>query len=112
MTAASKASGLFGSIVRNEQTALSDIDLLLDINPEMDTFDNYMCACDLLEEMFAGMKLDIVTRNDPSPFIGTRILEEVQYVEQSNVEKIISEDKISCNDLRSNLLSPQLVTQH
>jgi predicted nucleotidyltransferase len=32
--------GLFGSYVRDEQTGKSDIDLLIDFNPEKETFDN------------------------------------------------------------------------
>ena len=78
-----KSVGLFGSTVRNEQTPLSDIDLLLDFHPEMETFDNYMCAYDLLETLFAGMKLDVVTRNGLSPYIGPYILNEAQYVQKS-----------------------------
>ena len=86
-----KSVGLFGSTVRNEQTALSDLDLLLDFDPEMETFDNYMRACDLLEELFAGRKLDIVTRNGLSPFIGPRILKEMKL--------ILSEDVILLRNL-------------
>jgi predicted nucleotidyltransferase len=32
--------GLFGSYLRNEQSANSDIDLLIDFEPEKENFDN------------------------------------------------------------------------
>jgi uncharacterized protein len=34
--------GLFGSVLRNESNAGSDIDILIDFSPESETFDNYM----------------------------------------------------------------------
>lgn len=36
--------GLFGSYVRNEQTEQSDIDILVDFDPDEETFDNYMAV--------------------------------------------------------------------
>ena len=41
--------GLFGSYVRGEQSDQSDIDILIDFDPEMESFDNYMAAYDLVE---------------------------------------------------------------
>lgn len=35
---------LFGSYLRNEQSEQSDIDLLIDLEPGKDSFDNYMAA--------------------------------------------------------------------
>jgi uncharacterized protein len=72
--------GLFGSYVRNSQSHASDIDILLDFYPEKETFDNYMAICDFLEKLFKNEKLDIVTKNGLSPYIGPKILEEVLYV--------------------------------
>ena len=72
--------GLFGSYVRNEQTEKSDIDLLVDFDPDKETFDNYMAVYELLEQLFRNVKVDIVTKNGLSPYIGPKILNEVQYV--------------------------------
>lgn len=38
--------GLFGSYLRNEQSSESDIDLLIDFEPEKENFDNYMAVYD------------------------------------------------------------------
>lgn len=72
--------GLFGSYVRNEQTEKSDIDLLIDIDPQNENFDNYMALCDYLDSLFQNEKVEIVTKNGLSPHIGPAILKEVQYV--------------------------------
>lgn len=71
--------GLFGSYVRNEQNKNSDIDLLLDFDPSSENFDNYMHVCALLEQVFIGDKIEIVTKNGLSPYIGPSILNEVIY---------------------------------
>jgi len=72
--------GLFGSYVRNEQSEKSDIDLLIDFAPENETFDNYMAVYDFIEGLFKNEKIEIVTKNGLSPYIGPRILDEVLYV--------------------------------
>ena len=75
-----KNVGLFGSYVRNEQSDGSDIDLLLDFDPKEENFDNFMSACDLFEELFINEKVEVVTKNGLSPYIGPKILNEVVYV--------------------------------
>jgi len=72
--------GLFGSYARGEQSDKSDIDILIDFNPEMENYDNYMAAYDLFEALFRNEKVEIVTKNGLSPYIGPRILNEVMYV--------------------------------
>jgi predicted nucleotidyltransferase len=72
--------GLFGSYSRDEQSAKSDIDILIDFNPEMENFDNYMAVCEILEQLFKHEKVEIVTKNGLSPYIGPKILNEVVYV--------------------------------
>lgn len=72
--------GLFGSYARNEQTRNSDIDLLIDFNPEKENFDNYMALYDYLEMLFQNEKVEVVTKNGLSPHIGPAILKEVLYV--------------------------------
>ena len=72
--------GLFGSYVRNEPSAGSDIDLLIDFEPDMENFDNYMRVYDIFENLFNGDKVEIVTKNGLSKHIGPSILSNVLYV--------------------------------
>lgn len=72
--------GLFGSTVRGENTAKSDIDILLDFNAEQETYPNFLDACQILENSFRRNKLDVVTLKGLSPYIGQTILSEVEYV--------------------------------
>jgi predicted nucleotidyltransferase len=72
--------GLFGSYARNEQSSESDIDLFIDFEPEKENFDNYMAVYDLFEKLFKNEKIEVVTKNGLSPYIGPKILNEVQYV--------------------------------
>ena len=72
--------GLFGSYSRNEQSAGSDIDLLIDFEPEKENFDNYMAVYDLFEIIFKDEKIELVTKNGLSIYIGPKILNEVMYV--------------------------------
>lgn len=72
--------GLFGSYVRNEQSDHSDIDLLIDFEPGKENFDNYMAAYDVFENLFKEEKIEVVTKNGLSPYIGPKILKDVVYV--------------------------------
>jgi predicted nucleotidyltransferase len=72
--------GLFGSYVRNEQSDKSDIDILIDFDPDRENFDNYMAVYDLFEQIFKDRRIEIVTKNGLSPYIGPGILNEVMYV--------------------------------
>jgi uncharacterized protein len=72
--------GLFGSYLRNEQSAKSDIDLLIDFEPEKENFDNYMAVYDIFESLFKNEKIEIVTKNGLSKYIGPGILNNVMYV--------------------------------
>ena len=74
-----KYVGLFGSFVRGEHTASSDIDLLVEFTTEKHTFDNFMDASFLFEEVL-GRKVEIVTPDGLSPHIGPHILQEVEHV--------------------------------
>lgn len=71
--------GLFGSYAREEQSENSDIDILIEFDPEKENFDNYMSAYDILENVFRNEKIEIVTKNGLSPYIGPQILKEVVY---------------------------------
>lgn len=71
--------GLFGSYVRDEQSDKSDIDILIDFEPDQESFDNFMAVYDLVEKLFENEKVEIVTKNGLSPYIGPKILKEVIY---------------------------------
>lgn len=71
--------GLFGSYVRNQATAQSDIDLLVDIQKEKKTFSNFLSLNHFLENLF-DKKVELVTTQSLSPYIGPHILKTVEYV--------------------------------
>ncbi len=74
-----KRIGLFGSFVREEQNAESDVDLLVDFEPGQKTFRNFMNLSFYLEDLLQR-RVEIVTPEFLSPYIGPHILREVQYV--------------------------------
>ena len=73
------AVGLFGSVVRDEATVESDVDVLVEFEPGQKTFDHFMGVCFLLEEAF-GQHVEVVTPEALSPYIGPHIMKEVEYV--------------------------------
>lgn len=70
--------GLFGSYVHNEAKEDSDIDLLVDIQKDKKTFNNFLSLNYYLEKLF-GKKVELVTTQSLSPFIGPHILKTVEY---------------------------------
>lgn len=71
--------GLFGSFARGEQSAQSDVDLLVRFRPDEKSFDHFMKLAFLLEDVLQR-RVELVTTEGLSPYIGPRILEEVQDV--------------------------------
>ncbi|OAN46127.1 nucleotidyltransferase [Chloroflexus islandicus] len=71
--------GLFGSFARNEAQAGSDVDMLVEFEPDQKTFDHFMQLALCLEDLF-GRKVDLMTVEALSPYIGPHILREVEYV--------------------------------
>jgi predicted nucleotidyltransferase len=71
--------GLFGSYVTGQANNDSDIDILVDIVKEKKTFLNFMHLNYYLEELF-GKKVELVTLQSLSPYIGPHILKTVEYV--------------------------------
>ncbi len=71
--------GLFGSFVRQQQNSDSDIDILVEFESGQKTFDNFMQTALLLEALF-GRRVELVTPEALSPYIGPHILREVEYV--------------------------------
>lgn len=72
--------GIFGSFVRDRDIHdRSDVDILVAFEPDQKTFDNFIHLSFFLEEIF-GRAVDLVTVESLSPYIGSRILNEVEYV--------------------------------
>jgi predicted nucleotidyltransferase len=71
--------GLFGSFVKDEQGKNSDIDILVEFGSDYLTYENYINLALYLEDNLER-RIDLVTRDSLSPYIGPHILEEVEYV--------------------------------
>ena len=71
--------GVFGSFARGQQRCDSDVDLLVEFKEGAKTFDHFMGLALLLEDLL-GRRVEIVTPEALSPYIGPRILREVKYV--------------------------------
>lgn len=72
--------GLFGSYAHNKQSNNSDIDILIDFEPDKENYDNLLAVYDIVERLFENERVEIVTKNGLSPYFGPRILNEVIYV--------------------------------
>ena len=66
---------LFGSVARDEARADSDVDLLVEFEPGQKTFDRFNALYDLLEGLLES-RVELVTTESLSPFIGPHILTE------------------------------------
>jgi predicted nucleotidyltransferase len=75
--------GLFGSSLTNSNRDDSDIDLLVDFMPDSYKFSNFIQLGDLLENLL-NKKIDLLTRNSLSKYIGPYILESIEYVDFGN----------------------------
>jgi predicted nucleotidyltransferase len=74
-----KKLGLFGSFVYGEHHAESDVDLLVEFEQGKKTFDNFMHLSFFLEDLFKR-RVELVTPEALSPYIGPHIMREVEYV--------------------------------
>ncbi|MCX5885144.1 MAG: nucleotidyltransferase family protein [Proteobacteria bacterium] len=70
--------GVFGSFVRGEQRLDSDIDLLVEFEPQRKTFDAFIEIAFLLEDSLQH-KVELITVESLSPYLGPHILKEVEY---------------------------------
>ena len=75
--------GLFGSFVHGEPSPSSDVDLLVEFEPGKKTFGAFMQLAFYLEDLL-GRRVELVTPESLSPYIGPRIIEEVEYVSLGN----------------------------
>jgi predicted nucleotidyltransferase len=74
-----KKLGLFGSFVKDTAQNTSDIDLLVEFEPSKKTYDNFMDLSFYLEKVL-GRKVELVTPQSLSKYIGPHILRETEHV--------------------------------
>jgi len=70
--------GIFGSVIRGNQGAGSDIDILVEFEKPIG-FVRFMRLEKRLADLL-GMPVDLVTKKALKPHIGKRILQEIRYV--------------------------------
>ena len=70
---------LFGSFARDEGRAESDVDLLVEFAAGEKTFDHFVALASLLEDALQR-RVELVTPEALSPYIGPRILAEAEDV--------------------------------
>lgn len=73
-----RALALFGSVARNESTAKSDVDILIDFDSKKGLF-VFMDIKNYLEELL-DCEVDLVTKNALHPALKKQILQEAKYV--------------------------------
>ena len=66
---------LFGSVLRNQARPDSDVDLLVQFAPGGKTYERFLALSELLEQVL-DRRVELVTTESLSPFIGPRILGE------------------------------------
>ena len=71
--------GLFGSCLRGEERADSDVDVLVEFEPAQHKLANLVQLGDYLEKLFRR-RVEVLTPESLSPYIGPHILREVHYV--------------------------------
>jgi uncharacterized protein len=71
--------GVFGSVARRDAGPDSDVDVIIDLDPDHQTLDDLVAVADLLEATL-GTHVDLVTRNGVSPYIAPTIESEALYV--------------------------------
>lgn len=74
-----KKIGLFGSFAKNQQTADSDIDFIVEFDEGKKTYKTFIKLAFFLEELL-GRKVDLLTNKSLSPHLGPRILKEAENV--------------------------------
>lgn len=70
---------LFGSVLRGQTRAMSDVDFIVQFAPGAKTYARFFALSELLETQL-GRPVELVTTEALSPFIGPRILAEAQDV--------------------------------
>ena len=72
--------GLFGSIIEGFASDDSDIDILVEFQKGHKSFDNFMDLKFLLERLFLGRRVDLLTMDFLHPKLKPTVLASAQYV--------------------------------
>jgi len=72
--------GVFGSYSRQEQTPHSDLDLLVEFNPDASIGLLAFCKLENYLSDTLGLPIDLVPKDSLKPRIGDRILQDVIYL--------------------------------
>lgn len=70
---------LFGSVGRGEAGPESDVDFLVEFQPGKKNYDAFLAVAELLEELL-GRRVELITLEALSPYIGPHILAEAEDV--------------------------------
>jgi predicted nucleotidyltransferase len=70
---------LFGSFATGKFTPDSDVDFLVDFDPGQKSYDNFMDLSFFLEDLL-GRKVELVTPQSLSKYIGPHILKQAEHV--------------------------------
>lgn len=70
---------IFGSFITGKFSADSDVDLLIDFDPNQKSYDNFMDLSFFLEDLL-GRKVEVVTPQSLSKYIGSHILKQAEHV--------------------------------
>ncbi|MGS2760800.1 nucleotidyltransferase family protein [Sinomicrobium sp. M5D2P9] len=70
---------IFGSFLSGKLRPDSDVDLLVEFEPDKKTYDNFMDLSFFLEDLL-GRKVELVTPQSLSPYIGPHILKQAENV--------------------------------
>lgn len=71
--------GLFGSFRHDKATKESDVDFLVDFFPEKKSYKNLFSLYEFLEDK-TGRKVEVLTRQGLSKYIGPHILKDLENV--------------------------------
>ena len=70
---------LFGSFITGKLHADSDVDFLVEFDPEKKNYDNFMDLSFFLEDLL-GRKVEVITKQSLSKYIGPHILNQAENV--------------------------------
>jgi uncharacterized protein len=70
---------LFGSVLRGDARPESDVDILVQFMPGRKSFAGFLALYEFLEQRL-GHRVDLLTHESLSPFLGPRILSEARDV--------------------------------
>ncbi|MFX1238343.1 MAG: nucleotidyltransferase family protein [Promethearchaeota archaeon] len=73
-----KKIGLFGSVLKGNNTSESDIDLIVEFNEGKKNYNNFIDLVSFLEELFQK-RVELLTIEALSPYMKPKILEEAYF---------------------------------